>query len=243
MSAGFGDDFKERVRASTNLVDLISETVSLIPSGRDYRGLCPFHDDRNPSFHVYPDRQTYRCWVCDLGGDCFTWVQETEKVSFPEAVRILAERARLDLPPNWKSRRDAGTGTAGKTDLIAVVDWAVRLMHQSLRSSPEGERARRYLKERNISDATIQTFRLGYHPENWSWLLDRCQGQFTEKQLVEVSLAGERSVVVVEHDMEFVRNIARNGKVTVLHEGRVLAEGPMSAIQNDPGVIEVYLGG
>lgn len=192
MSTGFGDDFKEQVRASTDLVELIGSTVALAPNGRDFKGLCPFHDDRNPSLVVYPERQTYRCWVCDEGGDCFTWVQEIDKVSFPEAVKILAEQARLELPDNWKRQRGNSLTGSEKTDLIEVVEWAVNLMQQSLRTGPEGQLARQYLKDRNISDETVRKFRLGYHPENWSWLLERSQGKYTGQQLVDVSLAGER---------------------------------------------------
>ena len=93
---GTGDDFRELVRSSTNLVDLVAETVTLKPlhGGRQYVGLCPFHDDHNPSFYVYPDRQSYRCWVCQQGGDCFRWVMEIEKLSFPEAMESLARRDR-----------------------------------------------------------------------------------------------------------------------------------------------------
>ncbi len=192
MSTGFGDDFKERVRNSTDLVELIGSTVSLIPNGRDYKGLCPFHQDNNPSFNVYPDRQSYRCWVCDLGGDCFTWIQEIEKVSFPEAIRILAERARIELPEKWNRQRHNGVSGSEKSDLMEVGEWAVNLMHQSLRSGPAGQLARDYLKERQISDETVRKFRLGYHPEDWSWLLNQCEGRFTGRQLVDVSLAGER---------------------------------------------------
>ena len=191
MSAGFGDEFKEQVRAATDLVDLVSATVPLTANGRDYKGLCPFHDDRNPSFHVYSDRQTYRCWVCDLGGDCFTWVQEIEKVGFPEAVRILAERARLELPRTWR-REWTVQQNQGKAGLIEVVEWAIGLMQQSLRIGPEGELARTYLKNRKISDDTIRSFRLGYHPEDWNWLLNQRQGRFSEKQLLDAGLAGER---------------------------------------------------
>ena len=95
MAGLLGDDFKERIREATNLVDLVSETVALTPTrnGTDYVGLCPFHEDRNPSFHVYPDRQSYRCWPCQKGGDCFSWVMEIEGVEFPEAIRMLANRA------------------------------------------------------------------------------------------------------------------------------------------------------
>lgn len=193
MSTGFGDDFKEQVRANTDLAELVGSTIALIPNGRDYKGLCPFHDDHSPSLVVYPERNTYRCWVCEAGGDCFTWVQEIDKVSFPEAVKILAERARLELPDNWKKQRGNGITGSEKANLIEVVEWAVNLMQQSLRAGPQGQLARQYLKDRNISDETIRKFRLGYHPENSSWLLDQCQGRFTGKQLVQVSLAGERN--------------------------------------------------
>ena len=191
MSAGFGDEFKEQVRAATDLVELISATVPLTPNGRDFKGLCPFHDDRNPSFHVYSSRQTYRCWVCDLGGDCFTWVQETEKVSFPEAVRILAERARLSMPATWR-RRASGRQSDDKSGQFNVVEWAACLMQQSLRTTPEGERALEYLTSRGLTEETIHSFRLGYHPEHWTWLLSRARGRFSDRQLLDVGLVGER---------------------------------------------------
>jgi DNA primase len=191
---GFGDDFKELVRSSTNLVDLVSETVSLKPihGGRDFIGLCPFHDDKNPSFHVYPDRQTYRCWVCDQGGDCFRWVMEMEKLPFPEAMESLARRARLEIP---KKRRDDATSDnqLKKTDSLAVVEWAVNLMHSTLRSSAKAENAREYVKKRKLSEDTVRNFRLGYHPEDWNWFLDQARARFTPAQLVAAGLIQERN--------------------------------------------------
>ena len=190
---GFGDDFKELVRSSTNLVDLVSETVSLKPihGGRDFIGLCPFHDDKNPSFHVYPDRQTYRCWVCDQGGDCFRWVMEIEKLPFPEAMESLARRARLEVP---KKKRDEATSDnqLKKTDSLAVVEWAVNLMHSALRTSAKAENAREYVKKRKLSEDTVRNFRLGYHPEDWNWFLDQARARFTPAQLVAAGLIRER---------------------------------------------------
>ena len=190
---GFGDDFKELVRSSTNLVDLVSETVSLKPihGGRDFIGLCPFHDDKNPSFHVYPDRQTYRCWVCDQGGDCFRWVMEIEKLPFPEAMESLARRARLEIP---KKKRDEATSDnqLKKTDSLAVVEWAVNLMHSALRTSAKAENAREYVKKRKLSEDTVRNFRLGYHPEDWNWFLDQARARFTPAQLVAAGLIRER---------------------------------------------------
>ena len=191
---GFGDDFKELVRSSTNLVDLVSETVSLKPihGGRDFLGLCPFHDDKNPSFHVYPDRQTYRCWVCDQGGDCFRWVMEMEKLPFPEAMESLARRARLEVP---KKKRDEATSDnqLKKTDSLAVVEWAVNLMHSTLRTSAKAENAREYVKRRKLSEDTVRNFRLGYHPEDWNWFLEQARSRFTPAQLVAAGLIQERN--------------------------------------------------
>ena len=185
---GFGDDFKELVRSSTNLVDLVSETVSLKPihGGRDFIGLCPFHDDKNPSFHVY------RCWVCDQGGDCFRWVMEIEKLPFPEAMESLARRARLEVP---KKKRDEATSDnqLKKTDSLAVVEWAVNLMHSTLRTSAKAENAREYVKKRKLSEDTVRNFRLGYHPEDWNWFLDQARARFTPAQLVAAGLIQERN--------------------------------------------------
>jgi DNA primase len=188
-----GEDFKELIRSSTNIVDLVSEVVALKPlhGGRDYVGLCPFHDDKNPSFHVYPDRQSYRCWVCDQGGDCFRWVMEIERVPFPEAIESLARRARLEMPKSSRSE-GARENTSRKTDSLIVVEWAVNLMNQTLRTGQTAENARQYVAKRQMSDETVSNFKLGYHPENWNWFLEKAKGKFTPAQLVSAGLIRER---------------------------------------------------
>lgn len=189
MARGFDGEFKELVRTSTNLVDVVSETVSLKPlrGGSDFVGLCPFHDDRNPSLHVYPDRQSYRCWVCDAGGDCFRWVMELEKVSFPEAIESLARRAGLELPQRRQTAAEAGSELQ-KGDAYAILDWAANLMHQALRTGAAGGNARTYLQKRSLQDDTVRGFRLGYHPEDWSWFQDQSRGRFSAEQLILAGL-------------------------------------------------------
>ena len=193
MSVGFGDDFKEQVRAATSLVDVVSEIVSLTPTrnGTDYVGLCPFHDDKNPSFHIYPDRQTYRCWVCEVGGDCFRWVMEMERVSFPEALELLARRANLEIPKRSQSEFVKQV-EHDKVTQYDIVEWAINLMQQALRSGAGSDLVQRYIRARNLTEETVKKFRMGYHPENWSWLLDKAKGRFSEKQLLSVGLIGER---------------------------------------------------
>lgn len=194
MSRGFESDFKELVRANTNLVDLISESVALKPlrAGADYVGLCPFHEDRNPSLHVYPDRSSYRCWVCDAGGDCFRWVMEIDKVSFPEAVESLARRANLEIPKSVRQQGAAGGDSGKKSETYDVLEWATNLMQQALRTGPAGANARGYVDKRKLTDETLRVFRLGYHPEDWNWFLNRAAGRFTPDQLLLAGLIGER---------------------------------------------------
>lgn len=194
MSVGFGDDFKEQVRAATNIVDLVSEVVALTPTrnGTDYVGLCPFHDDKNPSFHVYPERQSYRCWVCEKGGDCYSWVTEIERVTFPEALTLLAERANIEVPKRNQSTFRQ-TPRSDKVTQYEIVEWAVRLMERALQSGPGQELVQNYIKERSLTEETVRRFRLGYHPEDWNWLLNQGKTKFSEKQLLSVGLVGERS--------------------------------------------------
>ena len=189
---GTGDDFREPVRSSTNLVDLVAETVTLKPlhGGRQYVGLCPFHDDHNPSFYVYPDRQSYRCWVCQQGGDCFRWVMEIEKLSFPEAMESLARRARLEIPK--RGRGGAGADVPGKAAALEIVEWAANLMHEALRTGRMAEHAREYVEKRRLTAETVRNFRLGYHPEDRYWLMDRARGKYTPAQLVSAGLLRER---------------------------------------------------
>ncbi|MBM83041.1 MAG: DNA primase [Planctomycetaceae bacterium] len=190
MSANDWSEFKEIVRTQTDLVSLVSESMTLTPmrGGSEFKGLCPFHDDHNPSFCVYPDRQSYRCWVCDEGGDCFSWVMKTESVGFREALESLARRANLEIP---KSQRGNGQNEPPKTGLLEVLQWADNEFHQCFLRSPEAAAARDYILGRGFSEEIINQFRIGYHPNDWEWLQNRAKGRFTPQQLLSVKLVGE----------------------------------------------------
>ena len=192
MSSGFDLGFKELVRSRTDLVQLVNETVSLAPrfGGREYVGLCPFHDDHNPSMRVYPERQSWRCWVCNEGGDCFSWVQRLDHVEFREGLEILAQRAHLEMPKS--ARRTAADEGLGKTDLFEALDWAEQQFHDHLLNNEQSADARSYLEERGFTLDTIQKFRLGYHPPDWEWLLGRARNKFSAKQLLAARLVGQR---------------------------------------------------
>lgn len=195
MSSDFSSEFKELVRAQTDLVALVSESVALTPlhGGREHACLCPFHDDHNPSLRIYPERQTYRCWVCNEGGDCFTWVMKIENIGFRDALESLARRANLELPQQ-RNRQNQGGNTGGidRSRLYDILAWAEDEFHRFLLQGPQAEPARAYLQNRGFSPETIARFRLGYHPHDWEWLLSRARGKFSAHELLQVGLVQER---------------------------------------------------
>lgn len=190
MAGIFSDDFKELVRSRTDIVSLIGESVGLQARGREFVGLCPFHDDHHPSMRVYPERQSYRCWSCNEGGDCFSFVMKHERVEFREALEMLAARANLEMPK--KFRAEAGYDPQSKSRLYEVLAWAENEFHECLLKAPFAERARKYLADRRMTAETIAKFRLGYHPANSQWIQGRAGKRFTPEQLHAVRLVGQR---------------------------------------------------
>jgi len=171
VSLAIDNEVKDRVRLAINIVDLMSTYMELRRQGRGFVAVCPFHDDRRPSMQINPDRQTWKCWVCDIGGDVFSFVMKRENVSFPEALRMLAEKAGIPIeePRNRKGR----SSQDDKKSLLEAMKWAVDEFHQCLLQSPDAQHARTYLLDRGISEESFAKFQLGFAPESWSWLLDR----------------------------------------------------------------------
>ncbi|MFO1093006.1 MAG: DNA primase [Planctomycetaceae bacterium] len=193
MPDQLSNEFKETVRTRTDLVALVGESITLASrgGGREFVGLCPFHEDHDPSLRVYPDRQTYRCWACNSGGDCFTWVMEQERVEFREALEILARRANVEIPRHRRSGSDAPAD--GKTSLYDALQWALGEFHRTLLEAPFAETARNYVREsRGFSDATIRKFKLGFSPNSWDWLLNRARGRFSPQVLSAARLVTEQ---------------------------------------------------
>ncbi len=174
MSSGAAFDSKERVKQAIDVVDLVGSYLELRRQGRNYVALCPWHDDTRPSLQVNPDRQTWKCWVCDVGGDVFNFVMQRENIGFREALVMLAERAGIELEPMGGRRSEAGSADDKQT-LYKAAAWAEQQYHQCLLHSPDAEPARRYLADRGISQDTIGRFHLGFAPDSWQWILDRAR--------------------------------------------------------------------
>ena len=181
-----GDDWVERVRAATDIVELIGERVPLRRVGRNFMGRCPFHEEKTPSFSVNAERQFYHCFSCKVGGDAFKFVQETEKVGFLEAVELLSRRAGIPVPERRAGERGRRAG------LLEVLDAAATAYEQWLGDPEMGAPARAYLERRGISRETQRAFRLGLAPAGWEALVGRLRGKFSDEVLLEARLAGRK---------------------------------------------------
>ncbi len=182
------DDVKERVRDAVDIVDVVGSYITLRRGGKAMVGLCPWHDDSRPSLQVNPERQTFRCWVCDIGGDVFAFLMKMEKIEFREALEQLAERAGIDLP---KSR--GGLPVDDKAALWKALGWAAARYQECLRSSPEAAAARDYLAARGLTQATVERFQVGYAPQSWDWLLRQATAAgIGAADLVRAGMAVER---------------------------------------------------
>ncbi len=177
------NDAKDRVRTAVDIVDLVGGYVQLRRQGANFVGLCPFHEDRRPSFNVNPTRQTWKCWVCDLGGDVFSFLMEKERISFPEALQMLADRVGIVIEQKRSSGKHENPDY--KKSLYEAMEWACREFHQCLLKEPAAETARSYLAERGISDDSIRRFNLGYAPDAWNWLIDRGVNRGLKAEILE----------------------------------------------------------
>ena len=189
----FTPEEKQKVREATDLVQLVGETVALRQRGHDMWGCCPFHHEKSPSFHVMPDRGFWKCFSCGKGGDCFNFVMERDHVEFPEAVRILADRAGIVLSDDGSSyKRDPNATQKGR--LYEVVQAAAEFYHAQLTRSrtPAAAAARDYLGHRGFGSAVAQNWTLGYAPGTGALSRHLSSLGFSPREMVDANLAIRR---------------------------------------------------
>ncbi|MDN5279217.1 MAG: primase [Clostridiales bacterium] len=155
------------IRERTDIVQIIGEHVRLVPSGKNYKALCPLHKEKTASFHVVADKQIYHCFGCGKGGDVFSFLMELEHLTFPEAVKFLANRCGVQLPTENDPELEK------KLDVFNILDQAAKFYEANLLDTNLGEKARAYLKKRKLSSETIRKFRLGLALDNWDALVGR----------------------------------------------------------------------
>ena len=178
----------EKVKQQADIVRVIGEYVQLKKAGQNFRGLCPFHAEKTPSFNVHPTKQIYHCFGCGQGGDVFKFVMEMEKCAFPDAIRIVAEKCGIVLPRPKERSPEERRENQQRTVLVEVHREAQSYFVKQLEGTPEGKAARAYLEDRGLDGDTISRFGIGYAPSGGDLLLRHLKSKYPEKALVESGL-------------------------------------------------------
>ncbi len=175
----------EQIKERLNIADVVSEYVKLKNAGQSMKGLCPFHQEKTPSFIVTPRKGSWHCFGCSEGGDVFSFIQKIEGIEFPAALKLLADRAGVQLPdykPQLENRRQR------LYDLLATT---ARFYHEILMNQKAGARAKEYVVGRGLTEATMEEFTVGYAPHSWdtlsSWLKKK---GYTEEEMVAAGMVG-----------------------------------------------------
>jgi DNA primase len=187
----YADGVLDEVKNAANIVSIISEYVALKKRGRNHVARCPFHNEKTPSFNVNEEKQIFMCFGCGLGGDVFKFIMQIEHLSFPEAVRFLAERHGIALPA--VSITGAPPATSGADTLRKVMVEAVAMYHHNLLNGQEGKPALKYLQRRGITDQTIARFQLGYSPAGGDALIELMKNKGYSVQAMEECGLAKRS--------------------------------------------------
>jgi DNA primase len=175
--------FADRVKQQADIVRVVGEYVQLKKAGQNFRGLCPFHSEKTPSFNVHPLRQIYHCFGCGKGGDVFSFVMEMEKCEFPDAVRTVAEKCGIAVPRARERSPEERKENQQRAALLEMHREAQVFFAKNLESTAEGKLARAYLEDRGVDKATIERFGIGYAPSGGDILLRFLKQKYSEKLL------------------------------------------------------------
>lgn len=178
----------ETINAVKNAMDVVAVVQAAVPlkkAGINLKGCCPFHEEKTPSFNVHPERQFYHCFGCGKGGDAIDFIQQFERVDYPEAIRILAEK--LNIPVQYT---DGSAPDFSRSELHKVNSWAAGVFKGLLRKAPEAEVARKFLADRGISEESAELFGLGFSMDSWDHLLKSARrADHHQKLLIGAGLA------------------------------------------------------
>lgn len=177
------------IQNKTDIVEIISNRIQLKKAGRNYKGTCPFHHEKTPSFMVSPDKQIYHCFGCGAGGNVFSFLMKYEKLEFPEVIEMLAEKLGIKLPRNT---RQSAEMTSLANQLYKINEQACQFFQVSLTGNP---RAREYLSSRGVGEEIVKNLKIGYAPDSWETLISFFKKKGTDAKLLEkagLAIANDR---------------------------------------------------
>ncbi len=184
----YSDEIIDEVRQTNDIVDIISQYVHLKRSGRNFFGLCPFHNEKSPSFSVSPDKQIFHCFGCGVGGNVFTFLTKIEGINFIEAVQTLAERSNIQLP-TLESNGDSAKELL-KSKVYKVNEFTANYYHQNL-YKPESKIAQEYIKKRKLTNETLQSFQIGFSGKFDELYQELKKQGFEEPEILESGLVNK----------------------------------------------------
>lgn len=191
MAGRIPEEIIDEIRHQADIVDVISEYVALSKTGQNYKGLCPFHNEKTPSFVVNPQKQLFRCYGCGVGGNVFTFLMQHEQYSFPEAVYVLAKRVGIQLPNN-KAEKYTPQQLGQLETLYTLHTEVAGYFTSLLLNAEEGQSARDYLRRRGIQAEQIRQFSLGYALPGWESLRRKFLARYSKETLLESGLIIKR---------------------------------------------------
>ena len=232
----YSDEIIEEVRQTNDIVDIISQYVHLKRSGRNYFGLCPFHNEKSPSFSVSPDKQIFHCFGCGVGGNVFTFLTKIEGINFVEAVQTLAERSNIQLP-TLESGGDNAKEIL-KSKVLKVNEFAANYYHENL-YKPESKIAQEYVKKRRLTNETLKAFQIGFSG-SFDELYKQLKAQgFEEREILESGLVNknERGQYIDRYRNRLMFPICDARGRVIAFGGRVLDDSKPKYINSPENVV------
>ena len=227
----------EDIKARLSIVDVVERYVSLKRTGRNYTGLCPFHDDKNPSMHVNEERGFFHCFSCGAGGDVFGFVMKYNNIDFMDAARELAQRAGVTLPSSSRREGNRGEDSARKKRFLEINSLVCSLYRERLRSGKGSEYARKYVESRGIDARTVEEFGLGFAPDGWDTVV-----RFAGEKKIGISELEKLGLVAARKDSKGHYDWFRNRIIFPIYgmDGQVLGFGGR-ALDEDGGKNPKYM--
>ena len=234
--ARYSEEILNEVRQSNDIVDVISQYVHLKRSGRNYFGLCPFHNEKSPSFSVSPDKQIFHCFGCGVGGNVITFVSQIEGLNFVETVQMLAERANIQLPTlqnNGDTQREIL-----KDKVYKVNEFAAEYYHQNL-YKPQAKMAQEYVKKRQLTNETLKSFRIGFSGKFDELYQELKKQGFQEQEILESGLVNknERGQYIDRYRNRLMFPICDARGRVIAFGGRVLDDSKPKYINSPENVV------
>ena len=234
--ARYSDEIIDDVRQSNDIVDVISQYVRLKRSGRNYFGLCPFHNEKSPSFSVSPEKQIFHCFGCGVGGNVFTFLTKIEGINFVEAVQLLAERANIQLPTlenNVDSAKEAL-----KTKVYKVNEFTAKYYHENL-YRPESKIAQEYIKKRKLSNETLKSFQIGFSGKFDELYKELKKQGFEDREILESGLVNknERGQYIDRYRNRLMFPICDVRGRVIAFGGRVLDDSKPKYINSPENIV------